>query len=205
MVFMVTGMASNDTLFDVLIWSYALAGWKVRLALIAISVPIWAWLFARPSVVERVALQGGLERPTMATWSRGLAASALLVIGAGLLTLMMPLEGPLAAFINPVGALLFAAVLLDVIADARARYAKLTIAGVVHQPQYLGVIEHALAEASIPYHCHAGHLRTLVAFFAPWAPIHILVAEDRAIEARLVIDNVLRASRAAVPEARVTG
>ena len=63
----------------------------------------------------------------------------------------------------------------------------------------------ALSEAEIPYHCHASHLRTLFAFFAPWAPIHVLVTEEHAIEARLVIDGVLRASRAAVPEARVTG
>ncbi len=205
MVFMLTGMASNDTMFDVLIWSYTLAGWKVRLALIAIGVPLWAWLFARPSVIARVAMQGGLEHPTTATWTRAMAASALLLLGAGVFTMIAPLDGSLVALINPVSALLVGAVALDVIADARARRANLTLAGIVHQPQYLGAIEHALAEASIPYHCHASHLRTLFAFFAPWAPIHILVTEDHAIEARLVIDNVLRASRVAVPEARVTG
>ncbi len=168
----------------------------------AISLPIWARVCARPSVIARVAMQGGLEPPTTSTWLRGTAISALLVFGTALLTLTITIDAPLRVLINPVSALVFGAVLLDVIADARARSAKLAVAGVVHQVQYLGAIEHALAEASIPYHCHASHLRTLLAFFAPWAPVHVLVSEDHAIEARLKIDGVLRASRGTVPEAR---
>jgi hypothetical protein len=200
LVFSLTGIAANATLFDLLIWSNVLNEWKVRISIIAITIPVWAWIFTRPSVIERVALQGGLERPTTATWVRATVASALLVLGAALVTTTVQFEAALKAFVNPISALLFAAVLLDVIADARARRAKLVVAGVIHQVQYLGAIEHALAE--IPFHLHASHLRTLFAFFAPWAPVHVMVSEEHAIEARLKIDNVLRASRGTVPEAR---
>ena len=202
LMFSITGVASSTLMFDLMIKAQVLSDEKVRFAIVVISLPIWAWIFARPSVVERVALQSGLERPTTATWLRATAVSALLVLGAAMLTNFVQLDAPLRVLVNPVSALMFAAVLLDVIADARARCSKLAVAGVVHQPQYLGAIEHTLAEASIPYHSHASHLRSLLAFFGPWAPIHVLVSEDHAIEARLKIDGVLRSSRGTVPEAR---
>lgn len=202
LILTLTGLAANATLFDVLIWSNVLHDWKVRLALVAVTLPIWAWIFARPSVLERVALQAGIERATRSTWLRALAVSALLVLGSAMIALAAPLDTSLHMFVNPVSALVVAAVLLDVIADARARRTELAIAAVIHQPQDLGVIEHALAEAQLPYHLHASHLRTLFAFFGPWAPIHVLVEPDRAIEARVKLDEILRGARTKVPEAR---
>ncbi len=202
LLFSLTGVASSTLWFDLMVKAQVLNEWKVRVAIVVISLPIWAWIFARPSVIERVARQSGLERPTTATWLRATAISALLVLGAALLANSITLEAPLGVLINPIGALVFAAVLLDVIADARARRARLAVAGVIHQPQYLGAVEHVLAEASIPYHCHASHLRSLLAFFAPWAPIHVLVSEDHAIEARLKVDGAVRAARGEVPAAR---
>ncbi len=202
LVFSLTGLAANATLFDLLIWSNALHGWKVKLALVALTVPVWAWIFARPSVNERVALQGGIERVTRSTWLRATAVSALLVVGSAVIAVAAPLDTSLRVFVNPVSALVVAAVVLDVIADARARRAKLAVAAVIHQPQHLGVVEHALAEAQLPYHLHASHLRTLFAFFGPWAPIHVLVEGDRAIEARLKLQDILRTARTKVPVAR---
>lgn len=202
LVFTITGLAANATLFDLLIWSSVLHDWKVKLALVAVTLPIWAWIFARPSVIERVAMQGGLPPVTRTTWGRALAVSALLVLGAAVIALAAPLDASLHMFVNPVSALVVAAVLLDVIADARACRTKLAIAAVIHQPQVLGVVEHALSEAQLPYHLHASHLRTLFAFFGPWAPIHVLVEPDRAIEARVKLDGILRGARTTVPEAR---
>ncbi len=202
LLFSLTGLAANATLFDILIWSSILHDWKVKLALVALTVPIWAWIFARPSVSERVALQGGLEPVTRSTWLRATGVSALLVVGSAAIALAAPLDSSLRMFVNPVSAIVVAAVLLDVIADARARRTKLAVAAVIHQPQYLGVIEHALAEAALPYHLHASHLRTLFAFFGPWAPIHVLVEDARAIEARRMLEDILRSGRAKVPLAR---
>ncbi|MBA2541117.1 MAG: hypothetical protein H0V17_15865 [Deltaproteobacteria bacterium] len=183
-------------------WASQLNEPKIRMLLVALSIPIWAWVFARPKVIERVALQAGLDRPTTATWLRATALSALLVLAGGVISAIALAHSPAHPLINAISALVFAAVLLDVIADAGARRAKLAIAGVVHQVQYLGVIEHVLGDAKIPHHCHASHLRSLFAFFGPWAPVHVLVPEEHAMEARLKIDEVLRASRGQVPEAR---
>lgn len=198
-VFSLTGLIAHPTLFDMLQWTVELSRWPLQLVFVAISVPIWAWLFARPAVIERVSLQGGGELPTRATWLRALAVSALLVIGTAVLT---GAASTVSAVVSPVSALVVAAVALDVIGDARARRARLAIAAVVHQPQYLGVIERALGEATIPFHVHAGHLRTLLAWFAPWAPTSILVPEAHAIEARLVVEAALQPARGRVPEAR---
>ena len=90
-----------------------------------------------------------------------------------------------------------------IIDDARVRRAKLAIAAVVHQVQYLGVVEHVLGEASISYHFHASNLRTLLAFFGPWAPVIVLVPEEQASLARDKLDAVLRAAINKVPVARV--
>lgn len=200
LVFALTGLAANATLFDLVLWSQKLSEGKVRLALIAITVPVWAWIFARPSLVR---IAGGIDRSTRETWIRATAVSALLLVGIGIITLAMPaMPAPLLVWISPLNALLFAAVLLDVIGDAKARGSKLAVAGVVHQPQYLGAIEHVLAEATIPYHLHASHLRSLFAFFGPWAPVLVLVPDDHAIEARLKIDEIVRPPRGRVPAAR---
>lgn len=200
LIFSITGLAANATMFDLLIWSAVLTGWKVKLAIVALTIPLWAWLFARPAVVERLALQAGMDRVTRATWLRAAAVSALLIGGCMVIGLASPLDARLYA--NPISALVVAAVVLDVIADANARRSALGVAAVLHQPQYLGVVEDALDTARLPYHLHASQLRTLFAFFGPWAPIHVLVPAERAIEARLLLEEILRGSSAVVPEAR---
>jgi hypothetical protein len=208
-----TGFSFGLDFFRLLGWADTLGSWKVRLVLIALTIPIWAWVYARPAVLERAALQAGLDRPTRETWLRGVALTALLLFGVAALSTFATrsltrepvpdaLYQFLALFLNPVSALLFGAVLLDLIADARARSANLAVAGVVHQVQYLGVIERVLDAASIPHHAHASHLRTLLAFFGPFAPVIILVPDEHAMVARLELDEVLRAARTTVPAAR---
>src|SRR5262249_37031575 len=112
--------------------------------------------------------------------------------------LPMPL---LEALGGPLDIMIATAVVLDILGEARARRAPLAPAAVVHQVQYLGVLERVLGDAGIAYHVHAGHLRTLLAFFGPWAPAIVLVPADRAAEAQTRLANVLPPSR--LPIARV--
>jgi hypothetical protein len=104
---------------------------------------------------------------------------------------------------SAVTTMLGTAVVLDIIDDARARRAKLATAAVIHQVQYLGVVKHVLGEASISCHFHASNLRTLLAFFGPWAPVIVLVPEDQASLARDKLEAALRAATGKVPVARV--
>ncbi len=94
------------------------------------------------------------------------------------------------------------AVWLDIVDDARAHRTKLAPAGVLHQIQYAGVVEQVLSDAGIPCHIHASNLRTLLAFFGPFAPAIVLVPEDRAMEARLQFTKAITAATG-VPAARV--
>jgi len=74
---------------------------------------------------------------------------------------------------------------------------------VLHQIQRAGVIEHVLAAADIPCHIHASHLRTLFAFFGPWAPAIVLVPEEHAARARELIADATRPATATLPPARL--
>ena len=169
--------------------------------IVAIAVPIWAWLFARPAVVERVALQAGVPRPTLAGWRRATLVSGvgLLAIGGfGRLLAATDLARAASPFVLAIGT----AVVLDLIDDARAHRTRVEPVAVLHQIQRAGLIEALLAKAGIPCHVHAGNLRALLAFFGPWAPAIVLVEAARAAEARGLIDQATRPPAGDVPVAR---
>jgi hypothetical protein len=73
-------------------------------------------------------------------------------------------------------------------------------AGVLHQIQRLGIVEHVLDGAGIPCHVHARHLR---AFFGPWAPAVVYVPEAHA-EAARELDDAMRSARTKLPRAAVS-
>jgi hypothetical protein len=175
----------------------------VTLGCVCVSSLVWSWLLARPAVVARVALQAGMDPPARSTWARATlvtAAAMLVIVALGVLSQPVASSWLLAGAM-PV--MIATAVVLDIIADARARRALLAPAWIVHQIQYLGVIERVLGDAGIPLHVHAGNLRTLLAFFGPWAPAIVLVPEAQAAEARALLDGALRPATAAVPVAQV--
>ena len=175
----------------------------VTLGCVCVSSLVWSWLLARPAVVARVALQAGMDPPARGTWARATlvtTAAMLAVVGLGVLT--QPVVSSW-LFAGAIPMMIATAVMLDIIADARARRAALAPAWIVHQIQYLGVIERVLGDAGIPHHVHAGNLRTLLAFFGPWAPAIVLVPEAHAAEARALLDGALRPATAAVPVAQV--
>jgi hypothetical protein len=202
-------LASSDATLDRAIeWNDRLHAPTTVFALAMIGVPIWAWLFARPRVVEARALQAGLDRPTPRAWLRATAASFALIVGALVIARLAITADDLAArivapVVAPIPALITTAVLLDIIADARAHRAQLVPVAMLHQVQYTGVVERALSEAGIPCHCHSAHLRSLLAFFGPFAPVIVLVPAAHAEAARTRCDEILDVSRTDVPVARV--
>jgi hypothetical protein len=95
---------------------------------------------------------------------------------------------------TPILAMVGAAVVLDALADARAHRRPLAPAGMLHQIQHAGSVERVLAGAGIPCQLHAIHLRTLFAFFGPWAPVIVLVPEAQAAEARKLLAGLVAAA-----------
>ena len=177
----------------------------INLVMLLATIPVWAWLFARPKVVERVALQAGVDVPKRDVWLRATVLSFVGIGSIGVMGMHVAAVNNWAAGIAvPLSVMLATAALLDIVDDARARRRALAPAGVIHQVQYVGVVERVLADAGIPAHFHASNVRTLAAFFGPWAPVIVLVPEQFADTARTKVDDVLRAARAKVPEARVT-
>ena len=111
---------------------------------------------------------------------------------AALIAFVSTTSSSAATLADPVLAMIGTAVVLDAIADGRAHRRALAPAGVLHQIQLAGLVELTLAEAGIPWHLHASNLRTLFAFFGPWAPVIVLVPVAQAAEARRLLDDLLR-------------
>jgi hypothetical protein len=186
------GVGLGSALKDMVRWMTTLQAhaW-LGVALIAALVPLWSWLFAASPVTARVAREAGLAPMTRETWARATLASGILLVGvAALVAFASGTSGDAAVLADPVIAMIGTAVVLDMIADARAHRRVLAPAAVLHQIQLAGVVEHALAEAGIPCHIHASHLRTLFAFFGPWAPAVVLVPEAHAEDARRRLDDL---------------
>jgi hypothetical protein len=145
-------------------------------AVVLASIPLWAWLFARPSLFALLAKRTTLPAPTFRTWLRatGLGFAAMVAIYAVGQTLAG--HGP-HAFV-PATIMLATAAFLDIRDDMRARRRDLVIVGVVHHAQHAGVLEHLLRDAQIPAHFQARNIRTLFSFFGPWAPIVVYAPVD---------------------------
>jgi hypothetical protein len=193
-------------LFDAVPWLADIQGRAIVVyGSLIVFVPVWSWILARPALLARVAMQAGLPVPTTTMWARAAVVSLVLLVfvintvARG--RVMMDMGAWLIA--SPIGAMLGTAVILDILDEARARRVHLVPAGLVHQIQYLGVIERVLADAEIPCYVHAANLRTLLAFFGPWAPAIVLVPDEHAVAARARLEAVLRASTANLPPAAV--
>jgi hypothetical protein len=192
------GLGFGAATADVMGWTAALRAhaW-FAVVLVAVLVPVWSWLFAAPRVTASVARQAGLDPVTRATWTRAALASAVLLVGvAAVAALATAAAGDSGPPVDLVFAMIGTAAVLDIIGDARAYRRALVPAGVLHQIQVQGVVEHVLAEAGIPCHIRASNLRTLFAFFGPWAPAIVLVPEAHAADARRRLDDLLRPSMA---------
>lgn len=174
---LLASLGFGEVLWTVLARVYELrASLAWSIAIVLGSVPLWAWLFARPAVVEGV---------TWRTWVRATGLSLLLVGGADVVAIYTAhVDAAAAPIAQPVLVMLATAAVLDVRDELRARRRALVPAGIIHQAQYVPAVEAALAAANIPGYFHAAHVRTLLQFFGPFAPIVVLVPEAQALDAR---------------------
>lgn len=140
---------------------------------------LWSWAFARPSGLSRLATRAGLAAPAPRTFWRAVGLSA-----AVLLFLLGPSLVPGAQSGNPLLIALVVAFGLDVFDDLRARRGELVVAWSLQHAQHADLVGDDFASADIPCHLTSTNLRTLLAFFGPFAPIDVLVPAAHAAAAR---------------------
>jgi hypothetical protein len=154
----------------------------LELAFTALSCVLYTWVFNRPKVVGGAWLRAGLpEVDPEQTRARVRAAvaralSAALVTCCGLLAIDWFCDDDHLE-INLIGVMLIACVAADVVGELRfrGRHGPLAGAWPVHRLYVLTPLLRALDAAGIPAFPRARHYRTLWNFFAPFAPVEILV------------------------------
>jgi hypothetical protein len=158
---------------------------SVVIALLAAMTLLWSFAFARPAVTRKLAERVGLVAPSRAVWwnATALSLALLLLVGAAttVTTLVRPSAGGLVIAIMIA---MLAATVLDIVDDARARRVSLDRVWSVQQAQHADLVVRALDEVGIPCHLASANLRTLLAFFGPFAPIDVLVATEHVPAAR---------------------
>ncbi|HEY1556327.1 MAG TPA: hypothetical protein VGF94_15940 [Kofleriaceae bacterium] len=149
---------------------------------VAILVPVWAYVFARP------ALSGATRREWQgAVVTTGLALAGLVIV-AGLAQDYVP--GSRGFF--ELGVLLPAiATVADWIDELRARRRELVPVWPLHAPLRIQDVRDKLAAGGIDCFLQARRLRQLLWFFGPWAPIMVLVPPERALEAEKILRELL--------------
>lgn len=166
-------------------FSYAFHRPWVMIASTLVLAVVWSFAFSRPAIVAPFAARSPLAPPSQASWRRATLVSLVgltAIVAATLLTLD---TAPGAAlWCDPLTAMMFAAAMLDVLDDLRARRGDLVVAWPLHQAQHAELVRGVLAQAGIACHLSSSHLRTLLAFFGPYVPIDVLVPAASVDEAR---------------------
>jgi hypothetical protein len=152
---------------------------------IVVLVPLWSFAFSRPRVVAALAERTDHAAPGQATWRRAtlLSLVSLLAIG-GVAQLAAALDPDAQPVCEASTAMLVAALVLDLLDDARTRPAGLVAVWPLHQPHHAELVRRVLRDDGIDCHLQASHLRTLLGFFGPFVPIDVLVPVEDARRAR---------------------
>lgn len=155
------------------------------IALLAVMTIVWSFAFARPAVTRKLAERTGLVAPARSTWWAAtlLSGSLLLLVGA---TAWITLAVRPTAWwlVDALSVATVTMVVLDLYADWRGRRTTLERVWSLHQAQHADLVTRALDDAGIPHHLSATHLKTLFAFFGPFAPVDVLVPPEHAPAAR---------------------
>ncbi|HEX5063371.1 MAG TPA: hypothetical protein VFV99_28540, partial [Kofleriaceae bacterium] len=69
----------------------------------------------------------------------------------------------------------------------------------LHQAQHADLVVRALDDLGIPCHVSSANLRTVLAFFGPFAPIDVYVAPEHMPAARTRIRELIEPASAAEP------
>ncbi len=168
------------------------AGYHVSHVLAALVVSgLASWLFARPSPVAGLVPElraTASDPPALARlWRRATLGSLAWVVAMVLLAGLLSEHGRLG--VDLVGAIVFAAVALDGLAEWRARqqHGSLIAITELHDAQQVDATVAALAAAGVPAHARSAHHRTLLYFFGPFVPVVIAVPQAHVERARATL------------------
>lgn len=155
------------------------------IALVAAFTLLWSLAFARPAVTRRLAERVGLTAPSWRAWWHAVALScALLLLVGAAATFAARVRPSAASLVDAITIATIAMVLLDIHADWRRRRVPLERVWSLHQAQHVDLVARALDDAAIPHHFSSTYLKTLLAFFGPFAPVDVLVPIEHAPAAR---------------------
>jgi hypothetical protein len=186
-------------------------GWLLAALDVAVAVALAAWfarLFCPPRAVQdaflraRATAAGRVLDALRAANLRSVAAVAAVALVPSASAL---LGAPVAVGVAEVLALaILVAVGRDLRAEAAFRRASGALAAAfpVHRVYAVEPALEALASAGIPAFPRALRYRTLFHFFAPWAPVEILVPAGRAPEAEEICARIVGGDTAPMPVSR---
>jgi hypothetical protein len=172
--------------------------WGVALALLALLLAaVLTGLFCPPDPMVAAWERAGLpEPPTPAQVrqerSRASRRSLALVGLVALLPLVTRELVPSFGVASALAVVLVAAVALDLRSEVRARagHGPLACARALHRAWLTEPVLAALQSAGVPAWARTRHFRALYHFFAPYAPILVLVPADRLEEAAVICSRV---------------
>ncbi|HEY5946769.1 MAG TPA: hypothetical protein VIV40_14800 [Kofleriaceae bacterium] len=164
----------------------------VLIGLVAAFTVVWSYAFARPAVTRKLAERVGVVAPSQSAWWAATALSCALLLGVGAVSMFTSVMRPTAAWlVYAMTTAIVAMAVLDMYDDFRGRRTALERVWSIQQPQHADLISRALDEVAIPHHLSAANLRTLLAFFGPFAPIDVYVAAEHAPAARAKIRELV--------------
>jgi hypothetical protein len=164
------------------------------LAIVAIVVATvaWSFAFARPGRRKDV-LERAVVAPVDArAWWRATALSGLALVAIYAIEHVTQLVVPqVGALVEATTLMFVVATIVDVAAEVRARRAgELVPVWPLHDPLLADTVRDKLASAGIHHHLKSARLRTLLWLFGPYVPIVVLVAADRADDARRALGEL---------------
>lgn len=163
--------------------SFALLGRRsLSFFLVLVAVIAWSAAFARGQRLDRIAARAGVVGPSRSTWFSATQLSAAVLLAVVALGMLADNAVPALA-LDVVTGLVAAAVVVDLVHDLRGRRIPRVRVWSLHQPHLADAVERALVEADIPCHLTGAHLRAMLSFFGPFAPIDVYVRPEDATRA----------------------
>lgn len=166
----------------------------VEVAVVGALCLLMTWLFNRPRLLAQTWKRGGAPDPegggvdhrVRAAFARSLA------MALAICWLMTGIEWTCAdagLAVTVGGLTMISCVVMDVVDELqfRRRHGPLVPAWPVHRLFVLPVMLKALEEAGIPAFARARRFRTIQNFFAPYAPVDVLVPADQLAPAEMIL------------------
>jgi len=118
-------------------------------------------------------------------------ASTVYILAVGGISLVATLSGAV-LYLDAVAIVLATAIVMDLVAEWRARWRNPDLAAVwpVHDPSSVDLSVHALTANGIDVHTRGLYLRSMLLFLGPFAPVTLMVPRKRVREAETILETV---------------